>query len=391
VIIRVPEAAIIGGAVQAAAINAAVIVAILLAGVALFWWMGGAMARPIIGLAAITRAISDGELDRDVPGTARKDELGDLSRAVAVLRDGQIERRRLAEEQEATKRNAEAERKRVMLDLADRLDANVKRVLGSVEMSVKGLQDDAQSMSRIAAASSQQVVAVSSATQQASANVQTVAASSEELSTSIAEISSQVAKSTAVAQEAVAEIDQANVTMGGLVESSQKIGAVIRLINDIAEQTNLLALNATIEAARAGEAGKGFAVVASEVKNLANQTSKATEEITGQISTMRNATDQVAKAMGNVTATIQQVNEISSSIAAAVEEQSAATREISTNAQQAALGTNQVSDNIGGVADAATQTGESANRVLGATETLATETSALAREVESFIAQIRSA
>ncbi len=391
VIIRVPEAAIIGGAVQAAMVNAAVIVAILLAGVVLFWWMGGAMARPIIGLAAITRAISDGDLDRDIPDTARKDELGDLSRAVAVLRDGQIERRRLAEEQEATKRNAEAERKRVMLDLADRLDANVKRVLGSVEMSVKGLQDDAQSMSRIAAASSQQVVAVSSATQQASANVQTVAASSEELSTSIAEISSQVAKSTAVAHDAVEEIGQANVIMGGLVESSQKIGAVIRLINDIAEQTNLLALNATIEAARAGEAGKGFAVVASEVKNLANQTSKATEEITGQISTMRNATDEVAKAMGNVTATIQQVNEISSSIAAAVEEQSAATREISTNAQQAALGTNQVSDNIGGVADAATQTGESANRVLGATQTLAQETSALAREVESFIAQIRSA
>jgi len=391
VIIRVPNSAILGNAIAAAKVNAAVVVAILLAGVALFWWMGGAMARPIVGLAGITRAISDGELDREIPGTARKDELGDLSRAVAVLRDGQIERRRLAEEQEATKRNAEAERKRVMLELADRLDANVKRVLGSVEMSVKGLQDDAKAMSRIADESSQQVVMVSSATQQASANVQTVAASSEELSASIAEISGQVTRSTTVAREAVEEIDQANVTMNGLVDSSQKIGAVIRLINDIAEQTNLLALNATIEAARAGEAGKGFAVVASEVKNLANQTSKATEEITGQISTMREATDQVAKAMGNVTTTIQQVNEISNSIAAAVEEQSAATREISTNAQQAAVGTSQVSENIGGVADAATQTGESANRVLGATETLAQETSTLAREVESFIAQIRSA
>jgi methyl-accepting chemotaxis protein len=391
VIVRVPEAAIVGGAVDAAMVNAAVVVAILLAGVALFWWMGGTMARPIVQLAAVTRSIANGELDREISGTERKDELGELSRAVEVLRDGQVERRRLADQQEATKRQAEEERKRVMVDLADRLDANVKRVLGSVEKSVKGLQDDAKAMSRFADESSQQVVMVSSATQQASANVQTVAASSEELSASIAEISGQVTRSTAVAHDAVTEIDQANRTMEGLVDSSQKIGAVIRLINDIAEQTNLLALNATIEAARAGEAGKGFAVVASEVKNLANQTSKATEEITGQISTMREATDQVAKAMGNVTATIQQVNEISNSIAAAVEEQSAATREISTNAQQAAVGTNQVSDNIGGVANAASETGSAASRVLGATETLAEETSALAREVEDFIAQIRSA
>ncbi len=390
-VVRVPEAAIVGPAIRSAQVNAAVIVAILLGGVALFWWMGGAMARPIVGLASLTRAIANGELDREVSGVERKDELGDLSRAVAVLRDGQVERRRLAEQQEEGKRNAEAERKRVMLDLANRLDANVKRVLGSVEMSMKGLQDDAQSMNRLAVESSQQVVAVSSATQQASANVQTVAASSEELSASIAEISGQVAKSTTVAHDAVSEIDQANATMSELVDSSQKIGAVIRLINDIAEQTNLLALNATIEAARAGEAGKGFAVVASEVKNLANQTSKATEEITGQISTMRSATDEVAKAMGNVTTTIQQVNEISSSIAAAVEEQSAATREISANAQQAAAGTHQVSDSIGAVADAATQTGAAANRVLGATETLAAETAALAHEVEEFIAQIRSA
>lgn len=391
VVVRVPNAAIIGGAVDTATWITGVTLVVLALGLVGFWWLGSALSRPLIGLAGVTNAIAGGKLDHDVAAAERKDELGDLGRAILVLRDGQVERRRLAKEQEELKAQAEAERKRTMTGLADKLDASVKRVLGTVEMSVKGLQEDAQSMSRIAGESSDRIGAVSTATQQASSNVQTVAAASEELSASIAEISGQVAKSTNVAREAVAEIGQANTTMGSLVESSQKIGDVIRLINDIAEQTNLLALNATIEAARAGEAGKGFAVVASEVKNLANQTSKATDEITGQISAMREATDQVAKAMASVTSTIQQVDEISSSIAAAVEEQSAATREISGNAQQAAVGTHEVSENIGGVATAATETGEAAGRVLGATETLAQETSALAREVEAFIGQIRSA
>src|SRR4029453_11440836 len=142
-------------------------------------------------------------------------------------------------------------------------------------MSVKGRQEDAQVMTRIAGDSSKQIVAVSSATQQASANVQTVAAASEELSASISEISGQVTKSSTVAREAVGEIGQTKKTMEGLVSSSSKIGDVIKLINDIAEQTNLLALNATIEAARAGEAGKGFAGVATEVKELSHETAKA--------------------------------------------------------------------------------------------------------------------
>lgn len=391
VVIRVPQSAITGGAVGTAITIAVVIVCVLLAGVALFWWLGNAVARPVARVSAATNAIAAGDLDSAIPGTERTDELGDLARAIGVLRDGQKERRRLAKEQEEAKRAAEEERRRTMIGLAEKLDATVKRVLGSVEMSVKGLQDDAQAMTRIVGESSKQIVAVSSATQQASANVQTVAAASEELSTSIAEISGQVTKSSTVARDAVDEIGQANKTMSSLLASSERIGDVIKLINDIAEQTNLLALNATIEAARAGEAGKGFAVVASEVKNLANQTSKATEEITGQISAMRGATGEVAKAMENVTDTIRQIDEISGSIAAAVEQQSAATREISGNAQQAARGTQEVSDNVSGVADAATQTGQAAQRVLGATDTLAAETSALAREVETFIAQVRSA
>jgi methyl-accepting chemotaxis protein len=200
-----------------------------------------------------------------------------------------------------------------------------------------------------------------------------------------------MATSTDVAGKAVDEAARTNRTVKGLSDASQKIGAVVALINDIASQTNLLALNATIEAARAGEAGKGFAVVASEVKSLATQTAKATEDIAGQVAGMQQATGQAVGAIEGISGTIDTLSKIATTIASAIEEQGAATAEISRNVQQAAGGTKTVSENIGGVAQTADRTGGAAGQVLEAATRLSEQSDALRRQVDRFLSEVKAA
>jgi len=200
-----------------------------------------------------------------------------------------------------------------------------------------------------------------------------------------------VSHSSRIAANAVSEAGKANEMVEGLLGASQKIGEVIALINDIADQTNLLALNATIEAARAGEAGKGFAVVAAEVKNLATQTAKATEEIGAQISGVQGATQDAVKAIASIGKTISEIDQIAATIAAAVEEQGAATQEIARNVEEAAKGTQEVSSNIGGVTTAANGTGAAANKVSVAAGALTGQSGRLKDVVEQFLSGIKAA
>jgi len=174
-----------------------------------------------------------------------------------------------------------------------------------------------------------------------------------------------------------------------LADAAGRINGVVSLIKEIANQTNLLALNATIEAARAGDAGKGFTVVASEVKALASQTARATEEIARQIASVQTATQGTVAAIEGVGHTIAAINEIAASVASAIEEQTATTGEITRNVQQAAQGTEQVSGNIVQVTQAAGQTGTAATRVLGASNQLSQQAETLRHEVETFLAGIR--
>jgi methyl-accepting chemotaxis protein len=381
----------------AAQTSRAITLSLIIIGVGMVVGVGLALFVARMGIvgpiAAMTRAMQDlagGNKETIIPATDHKDEVGTMAKTLQVFKDNMLEAERLRAEQEEAKLRTEAERRKAMLDLADRFEANVGGVVSGVSAAAEQLQRTAQSMSATAEQTARQSTVVAAASEETTQNVQTVASATEELSASISEITSQVTESTRIVGEAVHQANDTNHKVQGLAEAAQKIGDVVRLINDIAGQTNLLALNATIEAARAGEAGKGFAVVASEVKTLATQTARATEEIASQVRSIQDATASSAQAIEAITKTIGRVSEISTAIASAVEEQGAATQEISRNVQQAAQGTQEVSANSTGVSEAARQTGQAAGEVLQSAGELARNGSSLRAQVDEFLRTVRA-
>nr|WP_281414998.1 methyl-accepting chemotaxis protein [Azospirillum picis] len=348
------------------------------------------ISGPLDRLTAAMKDLSQKHYAIDLSDAGRTDEVGAMAKAVTVFRDAmqtadRLEAERLLTQEARERRAAEIER------LIAGFEVEVGDIMRSVSEAASTLDTTAQSMGSVAERTDIRASAAAEAAEEASTNVQTVAAAAEELAISIQEISGQVHRSTEITTRAGAEAEQANRQVEGLVEQARRIGEIVDMIAGIASQTNLLALNATIEAARAGEAGKGFAVVASEVKHLATQTAKATEDISAQIASMQGATDGAALAIADIGGTIGSIREVASSIAAAIEEQGAATAEISRNVQAAADGTRSVTSNILGVSQAVSQTGAAASELKGASGDLAGQSTHLRREVERFLSGIRAA
>ena len=276
-------------------------------------------------------------------------------------------------------------------DLSKRFGTHLDQIAGGLGAAATELEADAGQVAAAAEKTSRETASVITASGNASTNVATVADAAEQLASSIAEIGRQVASSSESTHRAVSEANRAGSEIRSLADAAERIGDVVKLISEIAAQTNLLALNATIESARAGEAGRGFSVVASEVKNLANQTAKATEEISAKVAEMQQSTTASVAAVEAITQTIAGIDKITATIASAVDHQGVATREIAHNVQQASAGTSQVSANVSGISEAAADTGRVASRVNRASERVHGEVETLRREVSGFLQRLTSA
>ena len=346
------------------------------------FFMSRGVVRPLADITRMTQAIANGSRD-PIAFQDRRDEFGAMARSVGVFQQAM----RHNEELNHAVRTEGEERGRRQQEITK----EIARFSAEVETSLSELGRISDQMldasSRLAAAADNASLKTSraeEASSEASANVRDIASAADELSASVNEIDRQVAQSNAIATKAVNEAEATNAAVKELDEAAARIGDVVKLITDIAEQTNLLALNATIEAARAGEAGRGFAVVAGEVKALAGQTSRATEEIGAQIAGMQRATMRSIEAITAIEQTIREIGEISGAIAAAVTEQGAATQEIARSVDIAAKRTLETANEVNLVGSATEDTRTSANAVKAVSDDLGTIAGRIRAQVDVF-------
>jgi methyl-accepting chemotaxis protein len=353
--------------------------------------LGRAISQPITAMTASLSRLAAGDFSIALPGQGRRDEIGEMAGAARVFKDNMIETERLRAEQLADQQARSIQRRDERLRLASGFQDAVGSIVDKVSSEATELEAAASTLTRTAEATLELSGVVSGASSEASSNIQSVAAATGEMTSSVEEIGRQVVHSRKIAQSAVEYARSTDTRITALSQAAGRIGEVVRLITGIAEQTNLLALNATIEAARAGDAGRGFAIVAQEVKALAAQTAKATDEIGKQILGMQSATQESVDAIKQIGTVILQISDVSEVIAAAVEEQGAATREIARNVQMASDGAGRVGSAIADVHQGAADTGSASGQVLSSAQSLSNQASQLKLEVESFLASIRVA
>jgi methyl-accepting chemotaxis protein len=355
-----------------------------------WYYVGRGVVRRLVRLQHSMKSIAAGDLKTEV-ATGGSDEIAEMAGALQVFKDNMLESNRLRAERHEADKKVHAQRKAEMRKLADEFEAAVGEIVQAVSSASTELEASATTLTTTAAHTQQLSGRVEAASQEASSNVRSVAAATEEMTASIAQIGQRVQESNRIASEAVSQAEITDARINELSKAAIRIGDVVNLITTIAEQTNLLALNATIEAARAGDSGRGFAVVAQEVKALAAQTAKATNEISSQIAGMQVATQDSVVAIKQIGATIGRISEIAAMIAVSVDQQGGATQEIARNVDQAARGTSEVATNIVDVNRGASETGSASAQVLSSAQSLSGESNRLKLEVDRFLDTVRAA
>jgi methyl-accepting chemotaxis protein len=365
---------------------AAVALVLVIAGVVI---IARSIARPLSVITATIKQVAEGAENVEVPHTGRGDEIGALARSIKIFQEAMERNHKLNAQVSADSRAREDRTSQIERSVEEFRQA-ISAILCIVNENASAMRNTAKTITRVTSEASERAVTAATATAQASGNVSAVAGATEELSTSVQEIGRQVHQSAAAVEQTGQRTEKSIAEIESLAAATQRIDGVLQLIQAIAEQTNLLALNATIEAARAGDAGRGFAVVAHEVKALAGQTAKATEEIGQNVSLIQASTKNAVDAVREIGGAVREINNITSNIAGAIGQQDAATREISANAQSAAEGNQTLVSNIGSLRDAIGETNSAAASVLSASSELTATAETLSREVEKFFQNLRS-